>query len=274
MSYVPVIPLTGYAGWKVLNRTMERQEAAFTASKEISSDVDYFRSKISSIKTAEDLVADRKLLKVALGAFGLSDDINNKYFIKKVLEECTLDTTALANKLSDKRYLELSEAFGFGDFSTPNTALSDFPEKIVSAYQSKGFAEAVGQSNSDYRLALNFQSEFPKLAEGTSSVNTKWYTILGSEPLREVFSTALGLPESVAALDIDAQLGIFKKKADAMFGSDDPAELGTTSKVDDIVKSFLLRSSLSGSSTSSTQSSALQLLSGSGSSSSILSILL
>ena len=41
------------------------------------------------MKSAADLVADRRLLKVALGAFGLEGEIDKKAFIRKVLEEGT-----------------------------------------------------------------------------------------------------------------------------------------------------------------------------------------
>ena len=40
---------------------------------------------------------------MALGAFGLQDDINNRYFIRKILEEGTTNEDALANRFSDTR---------------------------------------------------------------------------------------------------------------------------------------------------------------------------
>ncbi len=49
MSYTPVIPLSGYAGWKMLGRTMERQQAAFVASASVQRTEEYFREKIGGI---------------------------------------------------------------------------------------------------------------------------------------------------------------------------------------------------------------------------------
>ena len=46
----------------------------FTKSIELKRDTEYFQEKISSITSAEELVSDRRLLTVALGAFGLQDD--------------------------------------------------------------------------------------------------------------------------------------------------------------------------------------------------------
>ena len=90
MSYSPILPVSGYGGWAFLKRTMATQTAAFNASGELKRDEDYFRARIGKINSAEELVADRRLLKVALGAFGLDADINSKAFVQNVLEDGTL----------------------------------------------------------------------------------------------------------------------------------------------------------------------------------------
>ncbi|SOC06756.1 DUF1217 domain-containing protein [Rhodobacter maris] len=277
MTYTPVIPASGYAGWAILNRTMETQKTAFVNSAEIQRDEDYFREKIGSITTAEDLVADRRLLKVALGAYGLSDDIDNKYFIKKVLEEGTLDEDSLANKLSDKTYLALSEAFGFGDYETPLTQQSGFADDILEKYETLQFEVAVGDVDDTMRLAMNAQRELPALAEKTSSSNSKWYTVIGSESLSEVVRTALGLPESVGSLDVDQQLTIYKNKSEAVFGDSDFSIFSDSDVVDKAVRNYLVRAQLDEANSVSSQSIALQLLntdSSSNAGNSILSILL
>ena len=71
--------------------------------------------------SAADLVADRRLLKVALGAFGLEGEIDKKAFVRKILEEGTADPASLANRLTDKSYYKLAEAFGFGDLGGART---------------------------------------------------------------------------------------------------------------------------------------------------------
>ena len=131
VSYQPIVPFSGFQGWKFLNRTMAVQKEAFVKSPEIQRDVDYFKANIGKINTAEELVADRRLLSVTLGAFGLDADIKAKAFIRKILQDGTLADDALANRLSDKRYLEMSRIFGFGDFPTPSTKISDFGKKIT-----------------------------------------------------------------------------------------------------------------------------------------------
>ncbi len=66
MSFQPVIPLPGLSGWRFLQRTMEAQSDVFDRRPDLSRDTAYFEANIGKINSAEDLVADRRLLRVAL----------------------------------------------------------------------------------------------------------------------------------------------------------------------------------------------------------------
>lgn len=262
MSYTPAIPLSGYAGWAFLKRTAINQQASFNAAPQNKRDEDYFREKIGSIKTAEALVNDRRLLKVALGAFGLDNDINNKFFIQKVLQDGTLKAGALSSKLADKQYEKFSAAFGFGDFPIPNTVMSDFPNKMINAYRTRQFESAVGSQNNDLRLAMNIERELPAIAgRTTSSENSKWYAIMGNTALRSVFQTALGLPSNTATLDIDQQLGIFKSRAKSQFGSESVTQFTNPAAMDSLIKKFLIRSEVNSFAQSGGGNAALSLMS-------------
>jgi hypothetical protein len=261
MSFVPAIPFNGYAGWTFLNRTMASQTATMNATSQNKRDEDYFRANIGKIDTAEQLVNDRRLLKVALGAFGLDNDINNKFFIQKVLSDGTLKTDALSNRLADKQYQKLSSAFGFGDFSVPRNKISDFADKIITQYRTRQFELAVGTQNGDFRVALNLQRELPELAAKTnSSENAKWFTIMGNKPLRTAFQTALGLPTSTATLDLDLQLSVFKSRAKAQFGSDTVSQFADPATMDKLTKRFLLRSEMDAFSASGSGNTAVTLM--------------
>ncbi len=243
MTYTPALPLTGYAGWVFLKRTAATQQAVLNAQPEIKRDEAYFRENIGKIDTAEELVKDRRLLKVALGAFGLENDINSKAFIQKVLEGGTLKSDSLANKLADKQYQKLSAAFGFGDFATPRSKISDFPDKILAAYKTRSFEVAVGEQNDDLRLAMNAEREVASLAAKTTTSNdARWYSVLGSTPMRRVFEKALGLPTTFSALDIDRQLEIMKEKSQVQLGTDQIADFDDAATMEKLVRRFLIRS--------------------------------
>lgn len=260
MTFQPIVPLSGYTGWRFLQRTLDNQKSAFQQSAPIQRASDYFKENIGKVQTAEDLVSDRRLLTVALGAFGLDDDINNKFFIQKVLEDGTIETDTLANRLSDSRYADFSKAFGFGDFPIPNTVLTDFPSQIVNRFESKQFEISVGEQNGDLRSALNVQSALADIVTGNSSNDAQWFSIMGNAPLRNVVQTALGLPSSIARIDIDQQLVAFKDKASYQFGSDQVANLMDPNIQEDIIRLFLVRSEVAASAATSRFSTALTLL--------------
>lgn len=246
MSFRPIIPYSGLPGWTFLERTSAAQRSAFVKSGEMTRDAEYFRAHAASLRTADDLVNDRRMLKVALGAFGLSDDIDNRYFLKKVLEDGTLSAGALANKLSDKRYLEFSKAFGFGDFAIPRTQLSDFADKIIVAYQTQAFETAVGEQNNELRLAMNAARNLPEIAKGAQSDNATWYRIMSSPPLRQVIQTAFGFPSSFAGLDLDQQLAALKDASERYLGTSIAADFGDTEVRENLIRLFLVRSDVSG----------------------------
>jgi len=260
MSFAPIMPTGGYGGWKFLQRTIATQEKAFAADPSLRRDEEYFRTKIGSIKTAEDLVKDRRLLGVALGAFGLGADINNRFFIRKVLEDGTLKDGALANRLSDKSYEKLSAAFGFGDFRVANTQLSGFADKILKDYKARAFETAVGAQNGDLRLAMNTTRELSALAARPISEDAKWFSVMGSAPLRQVFEKALGLPRSLGALDLDTQLSTFREKASRVFGADTVSQFTDPARTETLVRQFLLRSEAATVATTVRGSGALALL--------------
>ena len=245
MSFQPFVPTGGLAGWRFLQSTMETQKAAHSKSPVIQRDLDYFREKIGQIDTPEELVKDYRLLSVALGAFGLEEDLNSKHLIKRVLAEGVDDPKSLANKLSDKRYRDLSRAFGFGDFPVPNTKVSDFADKIEASYKDRKFETDIGSTDETMRLALNAKRELAALGEGPESNRTKWFTLMGTPPLRKVMETALNLPTSFGALPIERQLDTFMARAESRFGTANLAELGKGETLDKVVDRFTIMAGMS-----------------------------
>lgn len=261
MTFQPVVPLSGYAGWLFLERTADTQRATFNESPTIVRATDKFRDEIGNIRTAEDLVKNRELLSVALGAFGLDDDINNTFFIRKVLEDGTTDQDALANRLSDSRYADLSDAFGFNSLGgSARTGLSFFADEIIDRYEAKQFEKAVGEQNNDMRLALNLGPGLKDVIDGNSSNNGQWFSMMGNAPLRSMIQTALGFPSSFGTIDIDQQLEQFKSRSQSTFGTDQLADLATPENQEKMIRLYLLRSESNAFAGTSPASVALTLL--------------
>ncbi|QFT95164.1 hypothetical protein FIU86_20105 [Roseovarius sp. THAF9] len=258
--FQPVIPMSGLAGWMFLQRTADSQSEAFNNSPRIVRDTEYFEVTIGQVTSAEELVEDRRLLRVALGAFGLQDDLNNRYLIRTVLEQGTESNDALANRLSDDRYQRFAEAFGFGNSGGARTQDPLFAADITARFRARSFEVAVGEQNESMRLSLNADRELADLAQSDGSEDTKWFRILGTPPLRSVFETALGLPDGFGQLDIDRQLEIFKDKSRSTFGLENINDLAEDGAREDLVRAFLVRDQLKAISFQSSTSIALTLL--------------
>ncbi len=93
----------------------------------------------------------------------------------------------------------------------------------------------------DFRLSLNAQRELATLAPAASSDDTKWYTVLGTPPLRTVFETALGMPEGFAALDLDRQLAEMRKRLQATFGDSEIGQFADPQAREDLIRRFLIQ---------------------------------
>ena len=258
MSFMPQVPIGGVAGWRFLERTQASQQAAFEKGPELNRAVAYFEEKIATITSAADLVADRRLLKVALGAFGLEGEIDKRAFMRKVLDEGTTDPKAFANRLTDPAFRKLAEAFGFGNPGGARTGEAGFAAKIVAAYKTRAFEAAVGEADHSMRLAMNFRREMAELSKGEGA---SWFTVLGSKPLREVFEKAFSLPVQFGQIDIDRQHDTLRDKSSALFGDATLAAFQDPEAVEKVLNRFLARAQMeAGISATTRGSAALTLL--------------
>lgn len=216
----------------------------------------YFRDNLTTNTTAQDLVSDYKMLQVALGAFGLGDDIANKAFIRKVLESDLGNKTSLVNRLSDKRYLKLAQEF---------QGRSDDPvatgQAMSQAYVQQQFQKRVGEGDESYRLAMNARNELKDFATRSSSDKTMWYEVLGSEPLRKVFQGAFGFGNSIGNLPVDRQVEDFMAASERVLGSSSFSRIGSDGTIDKLVTRYLALSQIQTTSSSNRYSAALTLLS-------------
>ncbi|WP_147111895.1 DUF1217 domain-containing protein [Tateyamaria sp. syn59] len=242
--YQPVLISSGLVGWQFLQRTYDQQLATFSQSAQVKRDTDHFLEKIGSITTAEELVSDRQVLTVALGAFGLSDDINNTFFIQKMLDEGTTASDSLANRFSDSRYRDFSEAFGLGPNEVRGSLFSEFGPDIVRKFEANSFEVAAGNQDESMRIALYAERTVPDVVQGDGSDASKWFNIMGQPPLRSLFETALGLPEAFGQVDIDQQLEVFQDRAERILGVSDPAEFANDETLERLITTYFARAQI------------------------------
>lgn len=261
MTFQPIVAGPGLLGWQFLQRTYDSQFEAFNRSPQLQRDDDYFLENISEVKTAADLVKDRRLLRVVLGAFGLQEDINNRFFIQKILQDGTTDPDALANRLSDNRYRDFSEAMRFGPGEVPTTSNSEKMKELMSLNRTQSFEVAIGQTDDSMRIALYAQREIEKIAREDSSEETKWFNVMSLPPLRKMFETAFGLPNGFGQIDIDKQREIFAERTRSITGDKTVSQFDKPGALKRITELYLARAQIEAfNSSTSSGANALQLL--------------
>lgn len=245
MAFQPVIPLGGVAGWAFLNRTRPQQEASFAASPMQRNDIEHLRARFDSLGSVQDLVNDRRALRVVLGAYGLDDDLANRAFIARVISDGVEDRRALSNRLADNRYKALARDFQHLSVGAADSAVPDgLAERVITQFQRRSFEQAVGKQDQTMRLAMNLERELPDVIGAFSNDNARWFALLGNPPLRKALETALNLPTEFGALDIDQQVTRLKASAKRQFNVSDVKQLADPAILERVVQRFLVMSQL------------------------------
>ena len=240
MTVQPAIPVGGIVGLRFLDQTFDRQFDTFFRSPSIAREVEYFRENAGNITTVDELIGDRRILAVVLGAFGLEEDLNKGAFIRKVIEEGTLERTAFANRLVDPAYRELSSTLGFGNFNGEGTLiLESTRNRILADFQERRFETAVGEVDFNIRLALNFRREATEIAQQGLSPESGFLRFLATPPLRSVIEQTLLLPQQFGLIDLDQQVEVVQQRAQQLFGISDPAQFLEDGNLDRFVDRFL-----------------------------------
>lgn len=225
-------------------------------------------SEIAEIQGPSDIVLNFELQAATLDFFGVGRGSNtdNLGFLQRVLGSDLSNPQSVAALSPDKRYLAFAEAFAFNPGSTAQRYPDGFADVIIEQYQNRQFEVAVGQSDVNLRLALSLDRELTAIGNQAVSNDAKWFQILGSPPLREVFQTAFNLPPEFAGVDIDQQLVDLKARAAQAFGTNDVRQLAQSETLDEVRRRFLALSQINAQTGSpSTQSAALALLQGAAS---------
>lgn len=183
----------------------------------LQTETDYYLENIVDVKSIDDLLTDDRLFTYAVKAFGLLDKISDKPFIRQVLEGGIDDPESFANKLTDKRFVALAESFDFMGHGETATTYNPAQAPAVQRYMRQTLEEDAGSQNEGVRLALYF-------ARKASSIETA-YSILSDPALAQVVRTVLGLPDSLAAADIDRQAAMIEDRLD-LADFQDPEALG------------------------------------------------
>jgi Protein of unknown function (DUF1217) len=259
MVYQPVIPITGYGGWKFLESTLDKQMEGFADSASVKNDREYFQNKMSAPIAMEDFLSDKRLLRISLTAFDLGGEEWKVGFIRHVMDEKADPDSTFLTRLNNQAYTNFATTFAVADGK-----ISLSSEKIATLsddFEVAAFRSAVGDVDNNMKLSLNYKAKIGDLVREESSESANLYRILGDVPARTVLETALNLPSSWQKLDVDQQAGILKERMLSVFSISRVTDLTKEDVMDKVIQRFHTMDSIANAqSTLSSGSVALTLL--------------
>ena len=153
-----------YAG--NLQQSMKR----VAAEPMVKRDEQYYSDNIGKVKNVDDLQKNYRLYSFAMTAYGLSDMMDSKAFMKKVLTSDLTDTNSFANKLQDKRFKTFAAAFNFNSKGavtsvTPIVQSDAISTELEGLYSQKAAASAsaIAADTAYYKFRLGSIKTVPQL---------------------------------------------------------------------------------------------------------------
>lgn len=194
------------AWYKVVEKSRDRLMTNFERQPTVKRDLAHFQENAARIKNVDDLMKDRKSLKVVLSSFQLESEIDKRALLKKVLTQPLDDKKSLANRMLDPRYKQLAQAlqplFAKGDpFGDPKAV-----ESIVGGFKTNEFEKAQGEQAPGMREVMYFKRSIGKVTDLTQ--------IMADKTLMKVVRVGLGFPPQFGALDYEQQKSRLEPRVD------------------------------------------------------------
>jgi Protein of unknown function (DUF1217) len=177
------------------NQTRDIQMTAMQPT--VKRAVDAFTAAVTSAKTVQQLLTNPAAMQVLLTANGLGDQVAYTALAQKTLQSDVNDPKSLANKLTDTRWKPVVQTY---DFANKGLKIIQDPKvisTIANAYAEVTWRQSLDATTPGLSNALTFRSE--------ASTITSVDQILGDPVMRNVVTTALGIPLQIAFQPLQAQ---------------------------------------------------------------------
>ncbi|WP_416798369.1 DUF1217 domain-containing protein [Ciceribacter azotifigens] len=197
----------------------DEKTKAKTAAEE---ETKYYQKKIQSIRTVDDLLADRRVVDVVLGAYGFDPANVSDEFLKQIFSSDLEDKKSFVNQQTDEDWAELVASFNFdGEGNLTRETVGTVQQRgtaleTANMYLRQSLEESEGESNQGVRLALYFERMAPTLTDP--------YALIADSALLEVFRVTYGFSSEFSSMDVDMQAKIVEKNLD-LSEMQDPAKV-------------------------------------------------
>lgn len=184
---------------KIAQANQTKDVAREAKDPQVARDLASFTAAVGKATSAKQLLSNPTVLKVLLTANGLGGEAQYPALAQQALMSNPNDPQSLANQLanSNTQWLAVAQTYDFA-----NKGLSVIQDPKVLATIANGYAEV------KWRQSLDQQT--PGLSNALYALqNAKNFTsanqILGDPVMRDVVTTALGIPKQIAYQNLSAQ---------------------------------------------------------------------
>ncbi len=207
----------------VINEVRFLDENERTAAREAATKkAEVYQERIQSIDTVRELLADRDVIDVVIGAYGLDPEDVTDDFLKQVFSSDLSDPKSFVNQQPDGRWAELVSSFNFDvNGNLTRETIGTVQQRgetleTVNKYLRQTLEENEGASNEAVRLALYFERTAPNITDA--------YGLIADDALMAVFRTTFGFSDEFSNMDVDQQARIINDNLD-LADLQDPTKL-------------------------------------------------
>lgn len=184
---------------QVAQRNQTQDVAAEAKQPQVIRDVAAFTTAVQGATSVKQLLENPAVLKVLLTANGLGSQIGFPALAQQALMSDPTDPNSLANQLASSNAQWLSTAQTY-QFSSKGLAIIQNP-KVISTI-TDGYAEVLWRQSLDQQTpGLSNALDFIQNAQSFTSADQ----ILGDSVVRDVVTTALGIPQQIVYQPLTAQ---------------------------------------------------------------------
>ena len=174
-----------------------QQVKATAAKPEVARAVNAFRSAVAKATSVSQLLTNPAVLPVLLTANGLGDQVGYTALARRTLMSDATDPKSLASTLSDTRWKPVVQTYDFANKGLKIIQQPKVIDTIANAYAEITWRKSLDATTPGLSNALTFRAN----AAAITSVDQ----ILGDPVLRDVVTTALGIPIQIAFQELTAQ---------------------------------------------------------------------
>ncbi len=175
-------------------------------SADVKGEVAYFKARVARIEKVDDFFKDSRLMRFALTAFNLEDQMQYPARIKQIMKDDAGDPNALVRRMTSPGYREINAAFEFFKKGVTKLKTEAFQTEVIARYYSARNEKAISEMSPDLADALYFERMIGKVRSG--------YDILGDRILFGVAQKALSLPPAVSGSKIERLKLMIESKLD------------------------------------------------------------